>query len=228
METSAWRYYFDRIRINAVFDLASLRNILPVSSLKKECFNFLIKKPSDKAAELGSKSCIELFAPSQDGLKLLHNAIKQATDLKQVKQEDLYYDISYTEIARDRIAESFYDAEAKFFKRTRTLRRKGSTYFFKRCHGPAKNSGHQYGLFSNFTNYYGRKPFKYVIYPRCSKIDNYPCLHEEWRISRSSTIRQKSGIRAIDDFINFNFVAFFKIYDCNFVHEDIDMDMLAR
>ena len=56
-----------------------------------------------------------------------------------------------------------------------------------------------------------------------SKINNSPCVHEEWRIIGAGNILKKSGIATISDLVSFNFKTFFEnTREKHLIHEEID------
>jgi hypothetical protein len=228
VETPTQGFYFDRIHINTSYNPTMMRNILSVSELKKGCASLKIRKTTDKAVELGSKSRIEMIAPSKEALELL----------RKVMQENLSYFITKIEITKDIFVEgSAEDAERKVMKKTSTLRRKNSPKFFRfnaalrRLSNKARSYGK--GLFTDWTYYYGYENYQFVIYARWSKIllpknISCPCVHEEWRFISRSKIHKIAGIKTLDDLIHFDFETFFKKQERLFVHEHVKVDEFSK
>jgi len=229
VETPTQGFYFDRINVNTYYDPATLRNILPVGELEKECVSFEIKEPTDKAVELGSKSRIEMIAPSKEALGLLRKAMEEV---------NLSYFITKIEITKDIfVAGSAEDAERIIMKKTSTLRRKNSPRFFRfnAALRGTSNKDRRYGdgLFTDWTYYYGYENYQFVIYARWSKIllpknISCPCVHEEWRFISRSKIHKIAGIKTLDDLIHFDFETFFKKQERLFVHEHVKVDEFSK
>jgi hypothetical protein len=196
------------IRINSRVDLKTLHENLPVKKLKKESHDLVIKPPYPIAKSCGYSSCIEIIAPKETALNLL----AENDNILGV------YSISHIEIARDLPYRSEKEA-LKAFEDIRGLYKKytseallydtavldGKEIDFKYRNDPL--------LFSNKTLYLGPKPFQYVVYPRLSKNNKKPALHAEWRIRGASKIKNKTGIKIIQDLLDFDIPAFFNKQD---------------
>jgi hypothetical protein len=194
---------------------------LPIKKLSEESRSFNIREASENAQKAHILSTIEITAPSIECLKLL---------LKYFPKPYLYK-ISYLEIARDTFYQTKEEAISALSALLAISRKKYSSssiydwYLMK----PKKKRKVDPDIFSDWTGYYGNNNFKYVIYGRFSKIDRRPCVHDEWRIKRTSFVKRKTGISSIDDLLRFDFQAFFEKQDKQFiVYEEIDMNKLGR
>jgi len=208
--------HFDKIRINSYEDVRYLHRLLPKSELSKESHYFKIGEASDIARMAYFKSKMEVVVPSTKCLEILKENILSLDSF-----------ISYVEVARDTIYRSENEAELMFKSFAGYLRKK---YSYKtELYVHRGKIDYKKGFFSYKTNYCGQYGFRYVIYPRYSKINGQPCLHEEWRIVGASTIKRKTGIESISDLITFDFEAFFARQDKQYIiYEEIDDKKLAR
>lgn len=62
----------------------------------------------------------------------------------------------------------------------------------------------------DITWYLINKKFRFVTYVRNSKTNGQPCIHQEWRISGSTIIRQKTGIAYMNDLASLNLETLFE------------------
>jgi hypothetical protein len=83
--------------------------------------------------------------------------------------------------------------------------------------------------FSEKTGYFPNQgDFQYVVYGRLSKITHSPVLHDEWRITRASIIRKKTGIDSIADLLSVDLGDLFEsLMDENIFYARINMNSLG-
>jgi len=152
-----------------------------------------------------------------------------------------YYKISGIEIAHDEFCESASDSEVKTNTLFSSIKKRYSYgYIYESWELKPKKErikDRERGLFGHrtfYSSYENKKDgkfvrFRYILYPRYSKMNNKPCIHEEWRISGAALIARKSGIKCIEDLVRFDFKGFF---DANkekyIVHESLDRDAVGR
>jgi hypothetical protein len=214
-------YYYDRIRINTDLDKITLRKLLPKKFFAGETRGHSIKDASPAARRIGFRSKIELVAPTIKCLEALSKLMNNST----VK-------ISYLEIARDIFTETQREAEARSYGSLMTLRKKYTSEHFiydQTLKNDRKNLGNDPTLFGIMTGYFGNRNFKFVLYPRLSKISNDPCIHSEWRITGASLIARKTGIRSIQYLLKFDFRKFFEEKDMGYIaHEKIDRHKFGK
>lgn len=215
-------YYFDKIRINSTQEDVALKNILPTDNLHKNSKFFRIRYPSSKAKMSRFKSSLEIVAPTKSFLQLI---LQHERHLKT-------YFISYLEIAKDTFCITKRDADSLCWERLKSIRKKYSKNHFiydQRKKGPSKKRNNNHELFGEQTGYFGGEKFKYVIYPRISKITGMPCLHEELRIKGAQTIKNKTMTSSISDLMSFDIRSFFEDqYKHHIVYEGIDQQKLGK
>ncbi|MBI3605310.1 MAG: hypothetical protein HY202_04710 [Nitrospirae bacterium] len=137
--------------------------------------------------------------------------------LSQYEQDLLGYKISYLEIAGDTSCsgkdESIVASELLMKSAVKTYTSTGTLF------DVARQSKKRISLlrgkvdkeiFSGRTLYLGGKHFKFVIYPRQSKLTGSPSDHREFRIVGSSNIRLKTKISRIEDFLTFDVEKWFR------------------
>ena len=221
-QNSSNGYCFDKIRINSTQKTAVVRKKLPIDNLREYSTFFRVKEPSSKARMSRFKSSLEIVAPSQSFLQLL---------LQHEQYLDIYY-ISYLEIAKDTFCKTKDEAIRLFREKLKTTRKKYSSDHFiydQTKKNPSEKQNNNHGLFGEQTGYFGGKSFEYVIYPRISKITGIPCIHEEWVIKGSQTIKNKTMISSISDLCAFDVKAFFEDqYAQHIIHEEIDQQKLGK
>jgi hypothetical protein len=214
-------YYFDRIRINIFAEKWKLKEILPIEDLQKESKSFQI-------SVIGHKTYLFITAPTQNFL----------TILSEYSFHLMPYCISYCEIAHDIFYKKPTEAILSIERSYGTIRKKHSFGTVFEDHKEKTKiqikKDNERGLFHNrtfYSSFFGNRgqKFKYVLYPRYSKINGQPCTHEEWRFISSNVIRKKTGIRILEDLVEFDFKTFFETQAEKFiVHEKINHIELGR
>jgi len=215
-------YHFDRIRINTKAYLKTLHKNLPVKKLRNECVSIKLLAPFQKAFEYGYKSRLEIVAPSKRFFEIL---MDHESCLKP-------YRITRLEIAKDIICESIDEAERLNRMWAKDSRKKYSGNFnYDDIYCDTKPDLKK-GLIGTFTAYFGNEKakFKLCSYVRYSKINGKICIHPEWRILGSHTIKNKTGIEEIGDLIAFKIEKFFENQEEKYiVHaEDINTEKLGN
>lgn len=194
-------YCFDRICINTYYKPSELRKLFPKKLFNEECHSFKIHNASAPARRWKIKSRIDVVAPNLNCLELLSLGLRN----------DKVH-ISYIEITQDIFAESKKAASKAAYDLIETTRKKYSATHFiyhSSFEDETKNYQNDPSLFGIMTGYFGSKNFKYVPYPRLSKINGNPCIHAEWRITGASLIAKKTGVRTIHDLMTLNIQMFF-------------------
>lgn len=225
-------YSFDRIRILSGQYLKSLHRELPKKKLEKECIFFRLSPASEKAEKSNFSSSLEIVNPTQEFFRLL---VEHERDLSS-KGIILNYKepkISYCEIARDTFYQNDHEAEEATSELCKTLRKKWSSnnFSYDAMFDPdvAEKKVRKTKGLGDKAWYYGGDKFQFVFYPRLSKINRQPCVHEEWRISGATNIKKKTSISSIADFIEFDFKKCFEeMYSKYVVHEEIDHLKLGK
>jgi hypothetical protein len=225
-------YSFDRIRILSGQYLKSLHQRLPKKELERECTFFRLSPASEMAEKSNFSSSLEIVNPTQEFFRLL---VEHERDLSSKGTISQYKDpkISYCEIARDTFYQNDHEAEEAAFELGKTLRKKWSSnnVSYDAMFDPdvaEKKDAKTKGL-GDKAWYYGGDKFQFVLYPRLSKINEQPCVHEEWRISGATNIKKKTGISSIADFIEFNIQSRFEEMNKKYiVHEEIDSIKLGK
>ena len=225
-------YSFDRIRILSGQYLKSLHQRLPKKELERECTFFRLSPASEMAEKSNFSSSLEIVNPTQEFFRLL---VEHERDLSSKGTISQYKDpkISYCEIARDTFYQNDHEATIAALELGKKTNKKWSSnnFNYDARWDPdvvGKKSGKIKGL-GDRTWYYGSKMFEYVLYPRLSKINEQPCVHEEWRISGATNIKKKTGISSIADFIEFDIKSRFEEMNKKYiVHEEIDSIKLGK
>lgn len=225
-------FYFDRIHINTRLSREDLTNILPIDKLKKEC-RYLNTQDSSPQL-MGYKTRLSIVAPTRNFFIILNDHLQKA-----------FYIITYIEIAHDIFYPTKYEAEFTSYNIFRTIRKKYSRSFVYDEEKSGKSRTSQElkkrlsrGLFASRTFYSTYENvskgtrhcwFKLVIYARYSKLNGQPCIHYEWRIKKTSIIFEKTGIKTIEDLLNFNFETFFLAMEKKYiVHEKLDKEKIGK
>lgn len=196
-------FYIDRMAILSYFPFYVVKKDLSfLQEDRHESTYFKILATSHQAKRGYFKSRIEIGVPSRKCLEILSRYFSH-------RQE---HRISYLEITRDIFYPTDQDAIDKLLHALTLTRRKYSSkrFIYDQTKQPNKErfADDREGLISPKTGYYGPANFRYVIYARLSKINAKPCLHDEWRLS-PPRIREKTGIRTLDDLLNFDIRSFF-------------------
>ena len=225
-------HYYDMIRINSYQSVGILHNALPLDELKAESRSFEVLRAYKIARDYGFESRVEMVAPTPKCLKLLSPYEPVANCNSRSPRKT--YRITKLEITRD----TFYDSSQQAVEATETLGRtrrkkwssKNQTLDRKVELEKENRTKTKQGQFlGRFSYYYGSRSFQFFAYTRTSKINGKPCLHEEWRISGSARIKQKTGISVIGDLIDFDLQAFFEENEEKFIsHEEIDWERIGR
>ena len=144
----------------------------------------MYNKASDQAQEGFFQTRIEIGVPSRKCLELLARYFSTQKS----------YKLSYFEITRDIICRTKEEAEEKATSLFMTMRRRYTSkgFIYDIYFDDSKRLTETDGLFSRRTAYFGPDKFRYTCYPRLSKINGQPCLHDEWRIS-GALIKEKTG-----------------------------------
>ncbi len=227
-------YSFDRIRILSGQQLKILHQKLPKKMLENECDFFRLSPASEMAEKFNFISSIEIVNPSKEFFRLLLKHEKILFYFKGIiVSKEIEPKISYLEIARDTFYQDDHEAIETSSELGKTLRKKWSSnnFNYDARWDPdvaEKKRGKTKGL-GDRTWYYGSKKFQFVLYPRRSKINRQPCVHEEWRISGATNIKKKTGINSIADFIEFDIKKCFEEMNQKYmVHEEIDRIKLGK
>jgi hypothetical protein len=182
-------YYIDFVRINSKQKLQELKKALNVPGIK-------IKKPYPVAMRWGYKSRLDLIAPTKKDLAII---LENESRIHP-------YKIAYLEIAKDSFRKTLHNADMKIFHNLKTMDRRWSYEWF--IYDQLEKDYEQYRKrkpdLGTLTNYIYPKKFKFVQYARLSKINQRPCIHEEFRILGAKKIRQKTGVSTIADLIIFD------------------------
>jgi hypothetical protein len=226
-------YSFDRMRILSGQKLKTLHQNLPKKELENECAFFRLSPASEVAGKYGFSSSIEIVNPTENFFRLL---LKHKTDLSYsgiFVSKRIEPKISYLEVARETFYQKDWEAEDAAFELGGTLRKKWSpkNFNYDAMYDPNvadKKARNIKGL-GDKTWYYGNKNFQFVLYPRLSKINDRPCVHEEWRIIGASAIKNKTDISSIADFSGFDIKRCFEeMYRKYMIHEMIDYLKLGK
>jgi hypothetical protein len=197
-------YHFDLIRINTKNKTRTLKKILPLNELRKECHKIWVEPAYPIAREYGYNTRIEFVAPTQRFFEILQN----------YEQFFWSYKISRVELARDKFGKGTNENNEKVHDQLKYKNKKYTTDHHVKIQTVEEAiENDDESLTGNKTGYFGSKHFKNVIYPRKSKINNEPCVHEEWRITSATVIKRKTGIKTIDDLMNFDIQEFLETQD---------------
>lgn len=213
-------YHFDKIRILFRQPVYELHNYLPYKKLKELSHSFYFGQSSKLALQAGYRSRIEISAPSKEALSLLSEI--------NISMDD--YKISYLEIARDEIYSTKEDAILKFDFLLNHIRKKYTYRYFIYKQIDDYSSLHKMvasedtsEMFSSRTGYWGADTFKFVVYPRISKMIGQPCIHSEWRMRGAYLIKEKTEISHIRHLVDFDCQRWFRDQEERFLSlEDID------
>jgi len=172
--------HFDLIRINSKTSLWNLHEIIPSKKLLNFCNSFNLREPYQEARKYGYKSTLIIVVPQKDFFNLL---LKYRGALG-------YYRISCLEIARD----TFYPTSKKAKSTLLKSRKKIHKKYTAKYSTEKTNDKH--------VEKHGGKIFRFVRYTRLSKINEKPCIHEEFRINTANYIKKKTDIKTIEDLAN--------------------------
>ena len=226
-------YSFDRIRILSGQKLKILHQNLPQKELKTECTFFRLSPASEVAGKYYFSSSLEIVNPTENFFRLLLKHEKDLSYIGIIVSKRIEPKISYLEMARDTFYQNDYEAEDAASELCGTFRKKWSpkNFNYDARYDPnvvEKKVRNIKGL-GDKAWYYGSKNFQIVLYPRLSKINGKPCVHEEWRFIGATTIKKKTDISSIGDFIGFDIKRCFEEMYCNYmIHEVIDYLKLGK
>jgi hypothetical protein len=195
-------YHFDLIRINTKIEILEWK--VSLYWLERRCSAIYVKPATPKARKIGYKTRIEFVAPTQRFFEILQN----------YEQFFWSYKISRVELARDKFGKGTNENNEKVHDQLKYKNKKYTTDHHVKIQTVEEAiENDDESLTGNKTGYFGSKHFKNVIYPRKSKINNEPCVHEEWRITSATVIKRKTGIETIDDLMNFDIQEFLETQD---------------
>lgn len=208
-------YSFDQIRINSRQDQKILKEFLPVDELRQESNKFYLRKPSFHAKIAGFKTAINFVAPNNNFFKILYRH-ESVLD---------FYKISAIEIAEDTIYPDKGEAYSAFMQNLSMTKKWASDYLlYTPGEKELKKKKRGKGLWSDRTAYYGGNDFKLVVYPRTSKINDRPCLHEEFRLIKAGNIKKRTGIAFLKDFIDYDIENLFEqLVDKFITYDELDI-----
>lgn len=217
-------FYFDRIRINVYFDCKHLLSVPKLNELFRQG-KIEVHKAYPVALKGSYKSRIEVTAPTEEILVTIKEAIitciRSIDKFQSYKPDNKFYAISKIELVRDFLVHSEKAAlSLSDCLIGATVKKHTSRFVLYDADNHPKNKSRRVKqqllkkIFSTRTGYWGNKDrFEYVIYARYSKINGIPCAHTEFRIIGAHTIQMKTGIRSIDDLINYRIDKFFDKMD---------------
>jgi len=191
-------YYFDRLRIfipQPTFYFGD--TVIQNAELKNLCFDSKIR-PSFWG------STLDIHLPYEKCLQILHDRLK-----------NVYYYISYLEISADFL----YQSKQTVIKEAKRAAKKICVKYFNH-HKPCldQKSSPDERFFTNDIWYWGTKDSKriFVMYTPYSKPllpQKVPCIHTEWRLKGSNTIRKYAKVSSLEDLVYFDFDQFYE-YQC--------------
>jgi hypothetical protein len=207
-------YYIDRLRINSKRKVQELKKTFKVQGIQ-------VIRAYRKAMGWGFRSRLDLIAPTKEVLTVIHENESKIHP----------YKISYLEIAKDTFQRTLRKADVLVSRNIGLLDRRWSreSYKYDQKYENYKKYKKRKPDLGTRTIYIGQKNFKYVQYARPSKINQRPCVHEEFRILGAKRIRQKTGISCIADLIPFDSEQFFeRDYAKLITSKTIDKEKLGR
>lgn len=212
-------YYIDAVRILFSDDTGTIAKQICLEELRKFCKEANITHTSEAISKYGFKSRLQVTAPNYDALKLLVDKLKDYTNT-----------ISYIEIAFDRIVSSTFEAERIADSMVDvTLMRRAKKALIYDVNKQNRDIPMKPGLFSDRTGYWQNDSIKYVIYPRFSKFNGWPCLHVEWRLNKSRNVSKHTGIYNVADLLTFDIkTSFLNLYKRLIYYKGIDYESLGR
>jgi len=143
-----------------------------------------------------------------------------------------FYTFGSLEIARDTFFDNLIEAEdavESLGKTTRVRWARKTRTFDRAIEVQNTKKPFRKGALGRYSFYYigGAQTFK--IYSRRSKINEKPCLHEEWKINRAAKIREKTGINQLSDLLDFDFEKQFnELAEKYITEESIDHFQLGK
>ena len=235
-------YYLDGMKIISKTPFAEVRKVLPIDKLKKFCKEVNIGKfhHKTKAWNFGYMSWVEFSVPEKKFFKLLnqyHSLLGK-------------YNFTKVEIANDSLCSSESDSLVKF--ETEILRkciRKYSSDYILWNEGndeemkPNPNkTKEKYGdntlYFTGGCNEKKRcsgtyNSWNFAAYPRLCKVKEFyhiPAVHTEFRIHRAGKVKKYTGLKKIEDGINFDAELTYKFLEYKFIakYNGINFDRLGR
>lgn len=203
-------YSFDRIIISTFQDPEILKSQLPIKEFKKLSYAFQIDEVGDFNNYQGYKSRIDIVAPTEEFLTLLFDCEKiiQHPDPKK------HYKFSHIELVKDEITPTTYEAEDLYRDFSSSSRKRWATKHFTFTPIDIKIDPNKFG---KSTSYSFSKLFGIRSYCRYSKVNGDPCFHREYAIMQPTPIFQKTGIRTLQDLLDFPFPSFFEKTDHKFI-----------
>ncbi len=180
-------YYLDKVTIILRSYPGKVKQLLP------ECKDGQYKTMTLRTKTVGLPgkqyvfSALDIVLPSAEFLQALRDSIGHVENM-----------VSYIELACDEICSDEVNSKQMLQKTIRHIWKKYTKHVVVFEDKKVRNDKADLssGFYSRFTLYCGGKSFHYTVYPRLSKIRNYPCLHSEWRIRKAGTIRKKIGVVA--------------------------------
>jgi hypothetical protein len=142
------------------------------------------------------KSAIELFQPTQTGLRVLQHALQDSSVAQQPSETEIVIDLipnaAHRHLAK-KLERAFVTVAVPKYHRREALYEKG-TWYFERRTGP-NGSPREHVLTT-----YADRPSK--LSNRHIRDGDPPCLHIEWRVTGVAAM-QKLGLFTVDDLIAF-------------------------
>ncbi len=217
-------YYIDRLTLNIRENLRTIRSIINANHLENYGRGFTLRKPNEATRLLGYKSQLNVEVPKDELYPALSNILK-----------GIEYSIFSVEIARDTLYQTEFDTIRKSNIINKTLRKKWSIAWvydaFKdlQRYLSRRRPPHSEELYHSKTSYAGGKKFKYKVYDRISKIANQPCVHCEWTIVGSPTVKKKVDVKTLRGLANLDVKEkFSKFYQKFISYEEIDNEKHGR
>jgi len=171
-----------------------------MQKLIPETFLKMVRKPRFENFNIILKytSKFSFSSPNEEALALLYD----------LSHRFGYYKIGYVEIARDTIHNTPHDAELSFYNSIGDNMKWARKYLKYENQGDKPKDPDKFGRYS--LNFGDRNWFQFTRYPRISKFNEEPAIHEEWKITGSWNIKDKTGIITVLDLINFDCSEYFE------------------
>ena len=200
--------HLDRVWINFKYlQSADLKQHLVklMPQLKESCGDCWIRPPSKGARKRGFFLALEARVPELSFFILLsHDAVIA----------NAIYSITGLEIAKDTLCDNEMEAREIFDKRLMPFLMKKASSYCSIIDGEMddedKTSKRRKKMKPDATKfvfaktmYLGKWYYKFVGYPRMSKLINQPCIHAEFKLTGATTIKKKTGIVTFDHMIKF-------------------------
>lgn len=215
-------YHLDQVIIYSRKSKDTLEQQLPIEGLKELCCRFTVQRAKGGYLENGWNSCLNCIVPSDNFCILLqkHKSTLGSYIISKVEvaKDILTPSLSLSEL--DGVVRNIYESLSISYAKT------GEDFDVMRKH--FKELAFYVPDKGGITIYLANKAWTLVIYARRSKLTGENCIHAEWRYLNASSVKQKLGIRTIENLIDFDYEKHWKLKGRSITLLTIDRQLLGK